>query len=138
VSSQRIACQVGGALRRVRAQRRHPQYRLAQAAGTSWPPTNAGGNSQASPPLRRSSASSAARPRSTAATWGRGAAFPPMTRPKPGARIKVQAFTVRASATQARRWVRVARFLGCRSVSAWLEELADEQARRVEELIEQG
>ena len=27
---------------------------------------------------------------------------------------------------------RVARYLGCRSVSAWLEEMADEQARRVE------
>ncbi len=58
-----------------------------------------------------------------------------MPRPKAGARLKVQAFTVRASREQARRWVRVARYLGCRSVSAWLEEMAEEQARRVEELI---
>jgi hypothetical protein len=51
------------------------------------------------------------------------------------AELKITAFTVRASKAEARRWARVARFLGCRSVSAWLEELADEQARRVEELI---
>jgi hypothetical protein len=58
-----------------------------------------------------------------------------MTPPKPGARLKVQTFTVRASQAEARRWARVARFLGCRSVSAWLEEIGEEQARRVEELI---
>jgi hypothetical protein len=51
------------------------------------------------------------------------------------ARLKVISFTVHASHDQARRWARVARYLGCRSVSAWLEELAEEQARRVEELI---
>jgi hypothetical protein len=51
------------------------------------------------------------------------------------AELKITAFTVRASRDQARRWARVARYLGCRSVSAWLEELAEEQARRVEELI---
>jgi hypothetical protein len=50
------------------------------------------------------------------------------------AELKVTAFTVRASREQARRWARVARYLGCRSVSAWLEEMAEEQARRVEEL----
>jgi hypothetical protein len=49
--------------------------------------------------------------------------------------VKVVTFTVRASREQARRWARVARFLRCRSVSAWLEELGEEQARRVEELI---
>jgi len=49
--------------------------------------------------------------------------------------MKTTTYTVRASAEQARRWARVARYLRCRSVSAWLEELADEQARRVEELI---
>jgi hypothetical protein len=49
------------------------------------------------------------------------------------ARIKVHSFTIHASKEQARRWARVARYLGCKSVSAWLEELADEQARRVEE-----
>jgi hypothetical protein len=49
--------------------------------------------------------------------------------------MKTTSYTVRASAEQARRWARVARYLRCRSVSAWLEELADEQARRVEELI---
>ena len=49
--------------------------------------------------------------------------------------VKVVTYTVRASREQARRWARVARFLGCRSVSAWLEELGEEQARRVEELI---
>jgi hypothetical protein len=51
------------------------------------------------------------------------------------ARIKVRSFTVHASKEQALRWARVARFLGCRSVSAWLEEIGEEQARRVEELI---
>jgi hypothetical protein len=52
------------------------------------------------------------------------------------ARIKVYSFTVHASREQAQRWARVARHLRCRSVGAWLEELADEQARRVEELIQ--
>jgi hypothetical protein len=51
------------------------------------------------------------------------------------ARIKIRSFTVHASREQSLRWARVARFLGCRSVSAWLEELADEQGRRVDELI---
>jgi hypothetical protein len=51
------------------------------------------------------------------------------------ARLKVISYTVHASKEQARRWARVARYLGCRSVSAWLEELADEQARRVEKLL---
>ncbi len=50
-------------------------------------------------------------------------------------RLKVVSFTVHASQEQARRWARVARYLGCRSVSAWLEEMAEEQARRVEEMI---
>jgi hypothetical protein len=54
------------------------------------------------------------------------------------AELKVTAFTVRASREQARRWARVARYLGCKSVSAWLFELADEQSRRVEELIRPG
>jgi hypothetical protein len=49
-------------------------------------------------------------------------------------RLKVTTYTVRASQEQARRWARVARYLGCRSVSAWLEELAEEQARRLDEL----
>lgn len=40
-----------------------------------------------------------------------------------------------ASQEQARRWVRVARYLGCRSVSTWLHELAEEQARRIESLL---
>jgi transcriptional regulator with XRE-family HTH domain len=48
-------------------------------------------------------------------------------------RLKVTTLTVRASQEQARRWARVARYLGCRSVSAWLEELADEQSLRVED-----
>jgi hypothetical protein len=51
------------------------------------------------------------------------------------AQLKVISYTVHASQEQARRWARVARYLGCRSVSAWLEELADEQARRVEDQI---
>jgi hypothetical protein len=46
------------------------------------------------------------------------------------ARIKVLSYTVHASKEQAARWARVARYLHCRSVSAWLEELADEQADR--------
>jgi len=54
------------------------------------------------------------------------------------ARIKVLSFTVHASKEQAARWARVARYLRCRSVSTWLEELADEQSRRVEELIPPG
>jgi hypothetical protein len=53
-------------------------------------------------------------------------------------RLKIVTFTVRASQDQARRWARVARHLGCRSVSAWLEELADEQAQRVESLLPPG
>lgn len=56
-----------------------------------------------------------------------------MTAPRPGARLLTVAFTVRASQAQARRWVRVAHYLGCRSVSAWLEELAEEQAARWDE-----
>lgn len=51
------------------------------------------------------------------------------------ARIKVRSFTVHASKEQAQRWARVARYLGCRSVSAWLEDLAEEQARRVESTL---
>jgi hypothetical protein len=54
------------------------------------------------------------------------------------ARIKVLSFTVHASRAQAIRWARVARYLGCRSVSAWLEELAEEQSRRVEERMPPG
>ena len=54
---------------------------------------------------------------------------------RPAKEMSVIAFTVRASKAEARRWARVARYLGCRSVSAWLEELAEEQARRVEEAI---
>jgi hypothetical protein len=49
------------------------------------------------------------------------------------ATLKTTTFTVRASAEQARRWARVARFLKCRSVSAWLEELAEETSKRLEE-----
>ena len=51
-------------------------------------------------------------------------------------RLKVVAFTVRASQEQARRWARVSRYLGCRSVSAWLEEMAEEQARRWAEIVD--
>jgi hypothetical protein len=50
-------------------------------------------------------------------------------------RLKVTSFTVHASQEQARRWARVARYLGCRSVSAWLEEMAEEQATRWDGLI---
>jgi hypothetical protein len=57
------------------------------------------------------------------------ATFPAM------ARLKVISYTVHASREQARRWARVARYLGCRSVSAWLEELAEEQAQRVEDRL---
>lgn len=56
-------------------------------------------------------------------------------RARPGARLKVGSFTVRASQEQARRWVRVARYLGYKSVSTWLHELADEQAQRVESTL---
>jgi hypothetical protein len=46
--------------------------------------------------------------------------------------LKTVTFTLRASQEQARRWA-LARYLGCRSVSTWLEELAEEQSRRLEE-----
>ena len=47
----------------------------------------------------------------------------------------VQTFTVRASQAEARRWARVAQYLGYRSVSTWLHELGDEQALRVESTL---
>jgi hypothetical protein len=47
--------------------------------------------------------------------------------------MKVITFTVRASKAEARRWARVARYLGCRSVSAWLAEIGDEQAKRLDQ-----
>jgi len=49
-------------------------------------------------------------------------------------RLKVAFFTVRATREQARRWALVARWLRCRSVSAWLEEMADEASKRLEEV----
>lgn len=58
-----------------------------------------------------------------------------LTKPPSPSRLKEICFTVRASREDARRWARVARYLGCRSVAAWLEEIGEEQARRVEELI---
>jgi len=54
------------------------------------------------------------------------------SRSRPDARLKVATFTVRASQQQARQWAQVARHLGYKSVPAWLEGLADEQAQRVE------
>jgi hypothetical protein len=47
--------------------------------------------------------------------------------------LKTITFTVRASAEQARRWALVARWLKCRSVAAWLEEMADEASKWLEE-----
>jgi hypothetical protein len=47
--------------------------------------------------------------------------------------VKITTFTVRASQEQARRWARVARWLRCRSVPAWLAEMAEEQCQRLEE-----
>ena len=47
--------------------------------------------------------------------------------------IKVATFTVRATREQARRWALVARWLKCRSVASWLEEMADEASKRLEE-----
>jgi hypothetical protein len=52
--------------------------------------------------------------------------------------MKVTTFTVRASAEEARRWALVARYLGCRSVSGWLEEMAEDQAARWDELASEG
>jgi hypothetical protein len=49
--------------------------------------------------------------------------------------LNVTTFTVRASQEQARRWARVARWLRCRSVSSWLEEMADEACRRLQEAV---
>jgi hypothetical protein len=48
--------------------------------------------------------------------------------------LKTITFTVRASAAQARRWALVARWLKCRSVAGWLEEMADEASERLEEV----
>jgi hypothetical protein len=48
--------------------------------------------------------------------------------------IKVATYTVRATREQARRWALVARWLKCRSVSVWLEEMADEASERLEEV----
>jgi len=49
------------------------------------------------------------------------------------AHVKVISFTIHASKEQAQRWARVARYLRCKSVSSWLEELADEQAKRLDQ-----
>jgi hypothetical protein len=49
-------------------------------------------------------------------------------------RLKIVTFTVRASQEQARRWALVARWLKCRSVASWLEELADETSERLEKV----
>jgi hypothetical protein len=48
--------------------------------------------------------------------------------------LKVATFTVRATREQARRWALVARWLKCRSVASWLEEMADEASKRLEEV----
>jgi hypothetical protein len=48
-------------------------------------------------------------------------------------RLKIANYNVRATREQARRWERAAKYLGCASVNAWLEEMAEEQAKRVEE-----
>jgi hypothetical protein len=48
--------------------------------------------------------------------------------------LKTITFTVRASADQARRWALVARWLKCRSVASWLEEMADEASKRLEDV----
>ena len=52
---------------------------------------------------------------------------------RPAKEMSIHTFTVRASKSEARRWARVARYLGCRSVAAWLEELAEEQAKRLDQ-----
>jgi hypothetical protein len=48
--------------------------------------------------------------------------------------IKVATFTVRATREQARRWALMARWLKCRSVASWLEEMADEASKRLEDV----
>jgi hypothetical protein len=48
--------------------------------------------------------------------------------------LKVISFTVRATREQARRWALVARWLKCRSVAGWLEEMVDEASERLEEV----
>jgi hypothetical protein len=50
--------------------------------------------------------------------------------------VKTRSFTVRTSREEATRWVRVAKHLKCRSVEAWLEELAEEQAKRVSQCLD--
>jgi hypothetical protein len=52
--------------------------------------------------------------------------------------LKIHSFTIHASKEQAQRWARVARYLRCKSVSSWLEELADEQAKRLDQFTRDG
>lgn len=53
-------------------------------------------------------------------------------KPRPGARLKLSAFTVRASRGQAARWSFWAAEDGARSVGVWLERLADAEVLRRE------
>ena len=50
--------------------------------------------------------------------------------------MKTTTYTVHASQAQAERWLRVSHFLGFRSVSSWLEDIAEQQARRLDELAQ--
>jgi hypothetical protein len=53
---------------------------------------------------------------------------------KPERSLKVAFFTVRATREQARRWTLLARWLKCRSVAVWLEEMADGACERLGEV----
>ncbi len=107
-----------GRLRQARQEARLTQAEVGQRLGQrqSFVSKVESGERRLDPVELRSS------PPSTASPWG--GSLP---------RLKVTTFTVRASQDQARRWALVARYLRCRSVSAWLEELADEQSKRLEE-----
>jgi hypothetical protein len=57
-----------------------------------------------------------------------------MTPPKSERSLKVAFFTVRVSREQALRGSLVARWLKCRSVASWLEEMADGACERLGEV----
>lgn len=52
-------------------------------------------------------------------------------RPRPGARLKITSFTVRADREQADRWQAAAEYEGARNVGTWLATLAAERLRQL-------
>jgi hypothetical protein len=58
-----------------------------------------------------------------------------MTARREGARLKISTFTVRASRDEATRWEAIAKHQGHRTVGHWLAKLAENESRRVGELV---